>query len=100
MNHYTLAIELKPRGAKPHLDRTEPFTAPRARPLQFDEGIRQLQQSMDTCEKLLRTPLPLSYTRHTSRFLIMWLTWLPFVAWDELRWATVAVDVIMVGFRV
>lgn len=59
--------------------------------------MRRLQDALDRCEKILRTPLPLSYTRHTSRFLVMWLTCLPFVAWTELGWATVPVDVILVG---
>ena len=30
------------------------------------------------CEKMLRTPIPLGYTRYTVRFLWIWLTLLPF----------------------
>ncbi|KAG2485723.1 hypothetical protein HYH03_015607 [Edaphochlamys debaryana] len=30
------------------------------------------------CERLLRAPIPVSYTRHTARFLFAWLTLLPF----------------------
>ena len=32
---------------------------------------------MGACERILRTPIPLSYTRHTSRFLTIWLALLP-----------------------
>ena len=59
--------------------------------------MRQLQNAFQCCEKILRTPLPLSYSRHSSRFLVTWLTFLPFCAWKELGWATVPVDCILVG---
>jgi predicted membrane chloride channel (bestrophin family) len=39
------------------------------------------------CERILRTPIPLSYTRHTSRFLIIWLTLMPFTLWNTCGWA-------------
>jgi len=41
----------------------------------------QLNRDVSTCEKLLRYPTPLSYTRHTSRFLISWLGLLPLAVW-------------------
>lgn len=63
----------------------------------MDESVRRLQDAFECCEKLVRTPLPLSYSRHTSRFLVTWLTFLPFCAWRELGWATVPVDMIL-GF--
>jgi hypothetical protein len=36
------------------------------------------QDMQGCCERILRTPIPLSYTRHTSRFMMIWLTLLPF----------------------
>lgn len=36
------------------------------------------------CERLLSTPLPLSYTRHCSRTLFMWLLSLPVVLWSSM----------------
>ncbi|GBF88612.1 hypothetical protein Rsub_01327 [Raphidocelis subcapitata] len=63
----------------------------------MDESVRIMQDAFEVCEKIVRTPLPLSYSRHTSRFLVAWLTFLPFCAWSELGWATVPVDVIL-GF--
>ena len=34
----------------------------------------------------MRTPLPLSYSRHTSRFLSIWSFTLPFVLVDAIGW--------------
>lgn len=28
------------------------------------------------CERIVNQPVPLAYTRHTSIFLVTWLTWL------------------------
>jgi predicted membrane chloride channel (bestrophin family) len=36
----------------------------------LDQGLSSMQDALGTCERLLRTPIPLSYTRHTSRFLV------------------------------
>jgi predicted membrane chloride channel (bestrophin family) len=38
------------------------------------------------CERIFRTPLPLSYTRHSARFLALWLAFLPFTLWEKLHW--------------
>ena len=35
-------------------------------------GLAQMGQSDMACESLLTTPVPLSYSRHTSRFLTIW----------------------------
>ena len=42
-------------------------------------------------EKLLTTPIPISYTRHTSRTLIIWLATLPMVLWPILGWSMIPV---------
>lgn len=36
------------------------------------------------CDRILGTPIPLSYTRHTSRSLVLWLSTLPFALWPVL----------------
>ena len=43
------------------------------------------------CERLLRTPIPVAYTRHTCRFVIIWLTILPYALWTRFGWATLFV---------
>ena len=44
-------------------------------------------------ERLFKTPIPLSYTRLTSRFLILFFMFLPFALWDSLNWLTIPVTI-------
>ena len=41
------------------------------------------------CEQLVGIPIPLSYTRLTSRFLVLWHLTLPVILWDECKWIVV-----------
>jgi hypothetical protein len=41
--------------------------------------VSKLSTSIGACERLVQTPVPLSYARHTSRFLSLWCLTLPFV---------------------
>ncbi|KAF6265287.1 Bestrophin, RFP-TM, chloride channel-domain-containing protein [Scenedesmus sp. NREL 46B-D3] len=66
--------------------------------LRMDESISVLQDMMGGCERIFRTPIPLSYTRHTSRFLMCWLTLLPFCVADSMGWATVPITCGMAFF--
>ena len=43
-------------------------------------------EALGRCERISRVPIPLSYTRHTSRFLIAWLLLLPFGCWEAMHW--------------
>ena len=43
------------------------------------------------CERLLRAPVPVSYTRHTQRFLFAWLSLLPLSLYSACGWGTVPV---------
>eukprot|EP00884_Botryococcus_braunii_P010537 jgi/Botrbrau1/19485/Bobra.0749s0001.1 len=47
----------------------------------FDQNLTFMADSIGACERILRTPIPLSYTRHTSRFLVIFLFLLPFQLW-------------------
>ena len=51
-----------------------------------DEDWKALGDAFGGCERILRTPIPLSYTKLTSRFLALWLLLLPFGLWNELGW--------------
>ncbi|PRW33726.1 UPF0187 chloroplastic [Chlorella sorokiniana] len=53
----------------------------------MDENLTVFADVTGGCERILRTPIPLSYTRHTSRFMMIWLTLLPFTLWDSCHWA-------------
>lgn len=45
---------------------------------QIESQFESVVSSVGTCEKLLRTPIPLGYTRYSVRFLCAWLALLPF----------------------
>ncbi|GJP57149.1 hypothetical protein CLOM_g16188 [Closterium sp. NIES-68] len=48
-------------------------------------------------ERLFKTPIPLSYTRLTSRFLVLYHMFLPLALWDPLGWLTVPVTAMCAG---
>ena len=51
--------------------------------------LHALHDVLGGCDRILRTPVPLSYSRHTSRFLTMWTATLPCVLAEQLGWWTV-----------
>jgi len=44
---------------------------------QMDATLTALCDDVGACERIFKTPIPLVYTRHTSRFVGSWLTLLP-----------------------
>lgn len=46
--------------------------------LAIDSQFSEVTSALSACEKVLRTPIPLGYTRYTVRFLFLWLFLLPF----------------------
>ncbi|KAL4853499.1 hypothetical protein ACK3TF_005521 [Chlorella vulgaris] len=61
----------------------------------IDENFTFLEDQLGKCERLLRTPIPLSYTRHTSRFMVIWLSCLPLGLWSACRWGTVPLTIVI-----
>lgn len=55
----------------------------------LDASISQFNESISVCERLIRTPIPLAYTRLTSRILVLWHLALPVVLWDDCHWVVV-----------
>ena len=53
--------------------------------LRLDEDLKFLEDTIGGCERVFRTPIPLSYTRHTSRLLLFWLAYMPAALFSELR---------------
>jgi putative membrane protein len=51
----------------------------------LDANMSQFNDSISVCERLIRTPIPLSYTRLTSRILVLWHLTLPVVLWDDCK---------------
>ncbi|CAL4912110.1 unnamed protein product [Urochloa decumbens] len=65
--------------------------------LDLDEQKRTIMESklscflegIGVCEQLIGIPIPVSYTRLTSRFLVLWHLTLPVILWDECKWIVV-----------
>ena len=51
----------------------------------LDEDLKSLEDTIGGCERVYRTPIPLSYTRHTSRLLLFWLAYMPAALYSELH---------------
>ena len=48
-------------------------------------------QAIGACERLVQTPVPLNYARHTSRFLSLWCLTMPMALVGDLGLLTVPV---------
>ncbi|CAK9254413.1 unnamed protein product [Sphagnum jensenii] len=55
----------------------------------IDMNITQFHDNLGICERIFKTPIPLSYTRLTSRFLIIWHLALPLALWDQCSWLVI-----------
>ncbi|KAH7283266.1 hypothetical protein KP509_35G069400 [Ceratopteris richardii] len=55
----------------------------------LDSNIVSLQDQVVGCERLFTTPIPLCYTRLTSRILVVWHLLLPLALWDQCTWITI-----------
>ncbi|KAK3194825.1 hypothetical protein Dsin_026135 [Dipteronia sinensis] len=73
------------------------FLSQSLRLLNIDETKRNILESkiccflegIAVCEQLMGIPIPLSYTRLTSRFLVLWHLTLPIILWDDCHWIVV-----------
>lgn len=53
--------------------------------------IDSLVGAATACERIVKTPVPWSYSRHTSRFLTLWSGTLPFALVQQAGWLTVPI---------
>jgi len=60
--------------------------------MQMSGNLTFFQDVLGGCERLLRAPIPVSYTRHTARFLFAWLTLLPFALYGTCGVYTIPVS--------
>ncbi|CAL8465310.1 g4845 [Coccomyxa elongata] len=49
-----------------------------------EDIITELVNAASGADRLFQTPIPVSYTRHTSRSLMLWLLTLPFALWPVM----------------
>merc|ERR1711990_1363838 len=47
----------------------------------FDTTLSVLCDDVGACERIFKSPIPLVYTRHTSRFVGVWLALIPIALW-------------------
>eukprot|EP01038_Epipyxis_sp_PR26KG_P007877 gene7877-10693_t len=57
----------------------------------FSELTHHISGAITNCERIVKQPVPLAYTRHTSRFLSLYLFSLPFALIKDLNWWSVPV---------
>lgn len=55
---------------------------------QMHSNLTTCHDILGACERILRTPIPVAYTRHTGRFVVIFVTALPLLLWPRLRWFT------------
>ena len=53
-----------------------------------EETLCEMGAVAGGCERILSTPMPLSYTRFTGRALVAWLVCLPLALWPLMGWVT------------
>uniref|UniRef100_A0A7S0ZJI5 Uncharacterized protein n=1 Tax=Timspurckia oligopyrenoides TaxID=708627 RepID=A0A7S0ZJI5_9RHOD len=52
----------------------------------LERAVADLIDIMGACERIVKTPVPLSYSRHTSRFLSIWCLTLPILLVEKEGW--------------
>mmetsp|Transcript_7484 Transcript_7484/g.12889 ORF Transcript_7484/g.12889 Transcript_7484/m.12889 type:complete len:436 (+) Transcript_7484:123-1430(+) len=62
---------------------------------QMDHTLTALTETLGKCERIMRTPIPLSYTRMTSRCLMLFLTLLPLGLMGDLSWRVIPAQAII-----
>lgn len=55
----------------------------------MDRNLTKFHDNVGMCERIFNTPIPLAYTRLTSRVLILWHLALPFGLWSSCGWLTI-----------
>ncbi|MFS7925147.1 putative bestrophin/UPF0187 [Helianthus anomalus] len=55
----------------------------------LESKVTCLHEGIGVCEQIVGIPIPLSYTRLTSRFLVLWHLTLPIILWDDCNWIVV-----------
>jgi len=61
----------------------------------LDQSLHNLDRVLGGCERLISTPIPLSYTRHTSRSVLLFLLVVPIGLWKSCGWSTVPITILI-----
>lgn len=65
---------------------------------EMDEQVQRLVGCMGMCERVLRTSMPTSFTRHTSRLMFLWSNLLPFAMYGACGPLGTVPASLMVGY--
>jgi putative membrane protein len=74
------------------------------RRLEIDKSLVILGDKLGACERIFTSPVPLVYTRHTARFLTLWMLLLPFAMYEDfaktsdLAWPLVPASAVLAFF--
>jgi len=68
--------------------------------VQADQGLSTLVADTGKCERIYKTPIPRVYTRHTERFLAVWLSTVPLGLYDVMptHWTMVPATCVVAVF--
>jgi predicted membrane chloride channel (bestrophin family) len=55
------------------------------RKTEINKNLSIFEDTLGGCERLLSSPVPLFYSRHTARFLSTWLLLLPFALYEPFK---------------
>ncbi|GAB4814212.1 hypothetical protein N2152v2_001258 [Parachlorella kessleri] len=58
---------------------------------QIEQAISEFDLLVGAAERISRQPIPLAYTRMASRYLIVFVTFLPFAFWSLFGWVTIPI---------
>jgi ion channel-forming bestrophin family protein len=67
---------------------------------EMDEQVQRLVGCIGMCERVLGTPIPTCFTRHTSRLFFLWSNLLPFAMYSSLGPVAVIPGSVMVSLSV
>jgi len=86
----------RPAGMVPHhyvlfrmRSQMENFDVSEQQRLLMESDVTRLINDMGACENVFATPIPVGYTKHTARFLFLWLMLLPLALQSQLGVGTV-----------
>ena len=60
--------------------------------LMMEQNVTRLINDCGACENVFSTPIPVAFTRQTTRFLFLWLLFLPFALTSQLGVGVVLVQ--------
>eukprot|EP00200_Dunaliella_tertiolecta_P008856 CAMPEP_0202391448 /NCGR_PEP_ID=MMETSP1127-20130417/91840_1 /ASSEMBLY_ACC=CAM_ASM_000462 /TAXON_ID=3047 /ORGANISM="Dunaliella tertiolecta, Strain CCMP1320" /LENGTH=423 /DNA_ID=CAMNT_0048993877 /DNA_START=37 /DNA_END=1309 /DNA_ORIENTATION=+ len=61
----------------------------------LQHNVQVFYDTLGMCERIMRTPLPLTYTRHSSRFLFVYINALPFAMYSAFGWGCIPITIMI-----